>query len=516
MNRNYLNIPENIAQKIILTCIKEQGKPSEESMSNVHLFPPQYDLVKFLKFHEEEYTEEIKLKSSFGVYRWSDAKKLKSMHDINVLIVPRIIIIASETSSGKTRMVLSLCLKSTPRERKQISFNLFSDILFKDDCDIKRNCSIIVVPHTLVHQWIDEAKKIGAENVIPCASSNLDLNQLLENGPHHKICIMSINILKDSRVYNTFLTSHTFTRVVFDEVDAGNCPVQFVCDSLILVSATVANLLGDLGKEFGSQNSKSSLYGQIKYFMFSSRLPVVTIDPVYLKKYMSILDIEEPIILEVAPFLKTYMDKQMPGYVKDAHLVYPSFDSTLTMIENNLIFTQPNTIQKKIEEQNLIYKPSHFLIIIESKNARKYEQDLPLFFDNMDKAVRDISRGTASSIQKKIDEWTTLGDGLLLNLEQGTVAGLNLGLAQLLFFIPSETFSSGSQAKLIQVVNRAQRFNRETHLRIFKLVIAHTQLELKWDFNQELKRRQHISHELIEMKKKRRNHDSSMDDDSDD
>ena len=94
MNRNYLNIPEDIAQKIILTCIKEQGKPSEESMSNVHLFPPQYDLVKFLKFHEEEYTEEIKLKSSFGVYRWSDAKKLKSMHDINVLIVPRIIIIA--------------------------------------------------------------------------------------------------------------------------------------------------------------------------------------------------------------------------------------------------------------------------------------------------------------------------------------------------------------------------------------------------------------------------------------
>ena len=134
----------------------------------------------------------------------------------------------------------------------------------------------------------------------------------------------------------------------------------------------------------------------------------------------------------------------------------------------------------------------------------------------MDKAVRDISRGTASSIQKKIDEWTTLGDGLLLNLEQGTVAGLNLGLAQLLFFIPSETFSSGSQAKLIQVVNRSQRFNRETHLRIFKLVIAHTQLELKWDIDQELKRRQHISHELIEMKKKRRNHDSSMDDDSDD
>ncbi len=47
-----------------------------------------------------------------------------------------------------------------------------------------------------------------------------------------------------------------------------------------------------------------------------------------------------------------------------------------------------------------------------------------MIFVNM-KQVYDISKGQASCIQKKISDWTINGGGLVLNIEQGTIARLN-------------------------------------------------------------------------------------------
>jgi hypothetical protein len=129
------------------------------------------------------------------------------------------------------------------------------------------------------------------------------------------------------------------------------------------------------------------------------------------------------------------------------------------LIENNSIFTRPNTFQLKIQEQLDIFKPSHFLIIIETK----IDNDFTMFYVNM-KQIYDISKGQASCIQKKILDWTINGGGLVLNIEQGTIAGLNLPSAEIIFFIESNSYfkTSGSTTKLIQAVNRPQRFGRKS------------------------------------------------------
>jgi len=51
------------------------------------------------------------------------------------------------------------------------------------------------------------------------------------------------------------------------------------------------------------------------------------------------------------------------------------------------------------------------------------------------KQVYDISKGQASCIQKKISDWTINGGGLVLNLGQGTIAGLKIPSAEIIFFI---------------------------------------------------------------------------------
>jgi len=55
--------------------------------------------------------------------------------------------------------------------------------------------------------------------------------------------------------YTNFITSHTFIRVVFDEVDAKNCSIQFIADSFILVCATVLELIDSLSRDYGSHQS---------------------------------------------------------------------------------------------------------------------------------------------------------------------------------------------------------------------------------------------------------------------
>jgi len=118
----------------------------------------------------------------------------------------------------------------------------------------KLDFTLIVCLNLSVHQWVEEARKIGVEIVISCTSFNQDLLSSLHNNVSHKICNMSANMLKN---YTNFLTSHTFIRVVFNEVDAKNCSIQFIKDSIILVSATVLELLDSLCRKCGSQFSKN-------------------------------------------------------------------------------------------------------------------------------------------------------------------------------------------------------------------------------------------------------------------
>ena len=144
---------------------------------------------------------------------------------------------------------------------------------------------------------------------------------------------------------------------------------------------------------------KLLLYGQIKYFLFSSKLPVVTIDSEYLNQYMKIPSIQEAKILTVEQFTTPYRKKDYQletRNIEKYNLVYTDLEATLLLIENNLIFTRPNTFQLKIQEQLDIFKPSHFLIIIETKP----DNDFTMFLVNM-KQVYDISKGQASCIQKK-------------------------------------------------------------------------------------------------------------------
>jgi SNF2 family DNA or RNA helicase len=255
MDRNFLNVSENVKNKINFTCLMGKESIHAEAFYNKNLFPPQYDLVQYLKFHEEEYVEEVELFNSFGLYAWKDVVKPcnSHSHEIKCLKIPRLVVVASETSSGKTRVILSLCVSSKPRQRKQMTFNLFSEVLLPPQN--KLDCTLIVCLNTLVHQWVEEARKIGVENVITCTIFNQDLSSSLHNNGTHKICIMSANMLKN---YTNFLTSHTFIRVVFDEVDAKNCSIQFIADSFILVSATVLE----------QTIFKNSLYGKIKCFYF--------------------------------------------------------------------------------------------------------------------------------------------------------------------------------------------------------------------------------------------------------
>jgi len=330
---------------------------------------------------------------------------------------------------------------------------------------------------------------------------------------------MSANMLKN---YTNFLTSHTFIRVVFDEVDAKNCSIQFIADSFILVSATVLELLDSLSRECGSQFSKNSLYGQIKYFLFSSKLPVVTIDSEYLNQYMKIPSIQEAKILTVEHFITPYRKKDYQletRNIEKYNLVYTDLEATSLLIENNLIFTRPNTFQLKIQEQLDIFKPSHFLIIIETK----LDNDFTMFFVNM-KQVYDISKGQASCIQKKISDWTINGGGLVLNIEQGTIAGLNLPSAEIIFFIESNSYfkTSGTTTKLIQAVNRAQRFGRKSRLKLFKIRILDRQAvpkhivgETDWNISEDLKLRIESSDHIIKNKQKakksrKNNFDSDM------
>ena len=56
--------------------------------------------------------------------------------------------------------------------------------------------------------------------------------------------------------------------------------------------------------------------------------------------------------------------------------MYTDLEATTLLIENNLIFTRPITFQLKIQVQFDIFKPSHFLIIIETKP----DNDLSIFF----------------------------------------------------------------------------------------------------------------------------------------
>ena len=188
------------------------------------------------------------------------------------------------------------------------------------------------------------------------------------------------------------------------------------------------------------------------------------------------------------------------------------------MIENNLIFTRPITFQLKIQVQLDIFKPSHFLII-----ETKPDNDFTMFFVNM-KQVYDISKGQASCIQKKISDWTTNGGGLVLNIEQGTIAGLNLPSAEIIFFIESNSYfkTSGTTTKLIQAVNRAQRYGRKSRLKLFKIRIFDRQAvpkhivgETDWNINEDLKLRIESSDNIIKNKQKakksrKNNFDSDM------
>jgi len=61
MDRNFLNVSENVKNKINFTCLMGKETIHAEAFYNKNLFPPQYDLVQYLKFHEEEYVEEVDL-----------------------------------------------------------------------------------------------------------------------------------------------------------------------------------------------------------------------------------------------------------------------------------------------------------------------------------------------------------------------------------------------------------------------------------------------------------------------
>jgi len=151
----------------------------------------------------------------------------------------------------------------------QITFNLFSEVLLPSQKQIRLHFDC--VSHHISTSVGGRRSKNWCRKCQTCTFFNQDLSSSLNNGTH-KICIMSANI-----IHNTFI------RVVFD--DAKNCRFQSIADSFILVSATVLELLDSLSRDCGSQFSKNSLYGQIKYFLFSSKLPVVTIDSEYLNQY---------------------------------------------------------------------------------------------------------------------------------------------------------------------------------------------------------------------------------------
>jgi len=100
---------------------------------------------------------------------------------------------------------------------------------------------------------------------------------------------------------------------------------------------------------------------------------------------------------------------------------------------------------------------------------------------------------------------------LVLNIEQGTKAGLNLPSAEIIFFIESNSYfkTSGTTSKPIQAVNRAQMFGRKSRLKLFKIRIFDRQAVPKhilgvtdWNINEDLKLRIESSDNIIEKKEK--------------
>jgi len=113
---------------------------------------------------------------------------------------------------------------------------------------------------------------------------------------------------------------------------------------------------------------------------------------------MKIPSIQEAKILTMEQFITPYRKKDYQletRNVEKYNLEYTDLEATSLLIENNLIFARLKRFQLKIQEQLDIFKPSHFLIIIETKIAN----DFTMFYENMKQVY--ISKGQASCIQKK-------------------------------------------------------------------------------------------------------------------
>ncbi|MBE9468317.1 MAG: ATP-dependent helicase [Bacteroidetes bacterium] len=186
--------------------------------------------------------------------------------------------LADDMGLGKTIQTLSLLLKSrTNATIKQKLTNTSEQLYFFNDDGNQRNTSLIIMPSSLIHNWVNEIIKFAPQlRVYKYIGNNRTKN--LNNFGHYDIVLTTYGVVRNDI---EFLKKYNFSYIILDESQIIKNPKSKTYSSvlelnsenkLVLTGTPIENSLIDLWSQINFINR--GLLGNLNFFKTQFVIPI--------------------------------------------------------------------------------------------------------------------------------------------------------------------------------------------------------------------------------------------------